>query len=88
MKVVILYRPQSEQARPVEEFLHEFQRLYPGKSIELRDIDTPAGTALVDLFDLTSQPAVLALKDDEQLVQSWVGLPLPLMNEVAYYVTS
>ena len=88
MKVLILYRPQSETARRVDEFVHEFQRLYPGKSIDVLDIDTAAGTTLVDLYDITSQPAVLALKDDRQLIQSWIGDQLPLMNEIAYYANA
>ena len=85
MKLLILYRPKSPQARKVEEFTHDFKRQYPDKSLELEDIDTRDGSATASLYDLMSQPAVLALKDDGQVVQSWVGDQMPMMNEIAYY---
>lgn len=84
MKVVILYRPNSEFSRKVEEYAHEFERT-KGKTIELLSLDTPEGTAMARLYDVTAYPAVMALRDDGQMMNYWQGSELPLMSEVAPY---
>ena len=38
MKVVVLYRPNSEFARPVEDFMREFEQVYPEHKLELVDV--------------------------------------------------
>ena len=84
MKTVILYRPQSEHARAVEEFAHDIERqqnIHP----QLLDVDTPGATALVDLYGITSYPAVIVTREDGQLIQLWAGDQLPLMQEVAAF---
>lgn len=82
MKVIILYRPNSEQARTVEEYARDISR-QQNIQPELLDIDTPEGSAMQSLYDITSQPAVVIKREDGQLVQYWVGEQLPLMQEVA-----
>jgi hypothetical protein len=88
MKVLALYRPASEHARAVEEFVREFQRRDPSRAIELVDLNTRDGAALATLYDVVQYPAILALSDDGQLQQWWQGEQLPLMNEVAAYATA
>jgi hypothetical protein len=85
MKIVVLYHPQSEFARSVEEYAHDFSR-NRGKSIELLSLETQEGAAMATLYDIVRYPAVLALKDDGQLLKNWEGEQLPLMNEVAAYL--
>lgn len=86
MKVVIFYRPKSEKARSVEGYIREFFRR-TGHKIEVIDIDSPEGVQKAELYDMVQQPAVLALADDGQLIQSWVGENLPLMDDVMGYIT-
>lgn len=86
MKVVILYRRQSEHGRAVEEFIHEFHRLHPGVVVEEKSLDTREGAELARLYDIMSPPGVLALRDDGSVLNSWQGEILPLMNDVASYV--
>jgi len=88
MKVLVLYRKRSEDAPRVESFLHDFQRFHPESKVVTEDLDTREGAATASLYDLPAQPAVLALRDDGQLIQSWGGDQLPLMNELAYYSNS
>ena len=45
MMVRLIYRPASEQARPAEEFWHEYQRR-TGRALATIDPDTPEGSAL------------------------------------------
>lgn len=85
MKAVILYKPESEFSRAVEEFVHEFRSRTPYE-IEVIDADTNEGTAMADLYDIMQNPTVLAIREDGQLVKSWSGVPLPLVNDVAGYL--
>ncbi|GAC1388302.1 MAG: hypothetical protein NVS1B7_3180 [Candidatus Saccharimonadales bacterium] len=88
MKVLVLYRQNSEYARKVEEFIHDYQRWHPGSTLEIQDMDTREGMAMATLYDIPSHPAILALRDDGGMIQTWHGDNLPLMSEVAYYANS
>lgn len=84
MKVVMLYRPNSEHARRAEEFVREFNRNYVNYKLELVDLNTRDGAATASLYDVMQYPAVLALTNDGQLLKEWEG-SFPLINEVSYY---
>ena len=81
MKATILYHPQSESARRVEEYVHDFERLH-STTIELVSLETKEGAELAKLYDIVQYPAVLAMRDDGELLQHWQGEQLPLMDEV------
>lgn len=85
MKVVVVYRPNSEHRRAVEEFMHEFSRRYIGQRLEVIDVDSRDGMAAVSLYDITSYPAILSLRDDGSVSMLWQGDQLPLLDEVAGY---
>lgn len=87
MKVIILYRPNSEYARSVEEFVQEF-KVRTGKDIQIIDVDSKEGAEKAKLYDTVQQPAVLVISDDGQLIKSWIGENLPLINEVSGYIVS
>ncbi len=84
MKVLMLYRPESEFARGAEEYVREFERR-TSKTIEKMDIDSPQGVNLQQVYQVMDHPAFLALSDDGGLLQAWSGRPLPLINEVSAY---
>jgi hypothetical protein len=87
VKLLILYRPNTEHEREVETFVHDFQRVHnPGKKLELLSMNTRDGVATASIYDILQFPAVLALADNGSVLQSWVGSPLPLMNDVAGYL--
>lgn len=86
MKAIVLYRPESEFSRAVEEFVHDF-RAKSSQTLQLVDIDTTEGAALAELHDVLENPAVLVLRDDGQPVKSWTGVPLPLINDVIGHLT-
>jgi hypothetical protein len=88
MKLVILYRPDSEHTRSVEEFVHEFERRVPGRKVEMISLNGREGVAMASLYDVVRYPAILATTDDGRLLQWWQGDQLPLMNEVAAYAQS
>jgi len=84
MKIIILYRPASEFARKVEEFAHDIER-QQGVHLDLVSLDTRDGAATASLYDVIQYPAILALRDNGDLLQCWSGDQFPLMNEVAAY---
>ncbi|HZM64099.1 MAG TPA: hypothetical protein VFB59_03120 [Candidatus Saccharimonadales bacterium] len=87
MKLVILYRPNSEHASEVEAFVRDFQRQFfeAGKKIEMISIDSREGVAKSELYGIMQFPCILAVENNGALINAWVGLPLPLMNDVAGY---
>ena len=88
MKVLILYRPKSEQTTNVETFIHDFKYRHDTGHLEVLDADSREGIAMATLYDVMSYPAILALRDDGSVLKSWEGEMLPLMDEVAYYTVS
>jgi hypothetical protein len=88
MRLLVIYRPNSEHSRGVESFVRDFKYQHtvsPGL-LDVMDVDTREGSAMASLYDILQYPAVLALTDDGQVVKSWEGSSMPLMNEVAGYV--
>lgn len=86
MRIVIIYRPKSDHARKVEEYIADFERFHPGENLETINIDSPEGASIAELYGIMDYPAVLALANDGQMQQQWVGVEkMPLMNDLAYY---
>jgi hypothetical protein len=86
MKVVILYRPNSEHATAVEAFVHDYQVRHTGAKLELVNLDERDGIALASLYDIMSYPAILVMAVDGTLMHLWQGSQLPLLDEVASYM--
>ena len=70
MKVVMLYRPNSEYSRRVEDFAHDLERQYQAR-IDLVSLDTRDGVSTASLYDIMQNPAVLVLGNDGQLIKEW-----------------
>lgn len=85
MKMLVIYRPKSEEASSVEMFIRDFQRAHEeiGRRIEIINVDSRDGAADLSLYDIMSHPAIMILTDDGRLAASWVGKQMPLMDEVA-----
>lgn len=91
MRLLVIYRPNSEYARAVEMFIHDFQRQHEGvgRRMEVLNVDSRDGMATMSLYDVMQHPALMVLADDGQLIHHWTGASLPLMDEVAsYFYTS
>ena len=82
MKLVVLYREQSDHARLVTEFVEMLSRRFPGKSAELIDIDTQTGAQMAATHGVMRYPAFLVTTYEGRLVNQWEGEPLPLIDEV------
>lgn len=88
MKVLILYRPNSEHGRQIEEFIHEYQARHQPDHLEVLSLDTREGSATATLYDIMQYPAILVLQTDGNVQKVWEGDQLPLMDEVAAYATN
>ena len=85
MKVIVLYRPNSEHARQIETFIQDYHNQHGNARLEVLDIDSREGSALASLYDIMRYPTILALANDGMVLKTWEGDALPLMDEVAYY---
>ncbi len=88
MKIVILYHPNSEHGRTIDDYVHEFGMRNPEVSFDALSVDTRAGANVATLYGVMQYPCMLALREDGSVAKDWQGLPLPLMNEVAYFTMS
>lgn len=90
MKVVVLYRPNSDHARDVETFVRDFQRQHDlgNSKVELVSVNTRDGAATASLYDILAYPAIMAIAEDGRVLNIWPGPQLPLMDEVASYMYS
>lgn len=80
----VIYRPNSEHSRIVEEYMHDFLHR-TGTELEVVNPDDRDGQSLCRAYDVVEYPTIIALSEDGQLQNSWRGLPLPTINEVSYY---
>ncbi|MEI7689799.1 MAG: hypothetical protein WCI79_02430 [Candidatus Saccharibacteria bacterium] len=85
MRILVVYKDNTDYARTVTEFLHDFER-QTGHSLETIDPETAAGTQFCATYDIVEYPTVIALSDDSVMQNMWRGLPLPTISEVSYYV--
>lgn len=85
MKVVVLYKTESEAARAVEDYLRDTAK-QTGHVLETIDPETKEGISLCETYDIVEYPTLLALSDDGQMQNMWAGLPLPTISEVSYYL--
>lgn len=85
MSVMVFSRENSEYARRVAEFLHDFERR-TRTSIDEMSPDSLRGAELSKLYGIVEYPTIIAITSDGQLRNMWRGLPLPTIDEVSYYV--
>ena len=85
MKVLILYRPNSEHGRIIEDFIRDYKNRHEEGKLEVMDIDSRDGSATATLYGIMQYPAILALRGDGSVLKYWEGTDLPMMDEVAYY---
>lgn len=90
MKVLILYKPNSEHSREVEEYIEELKRRSLGSptKIEILNANTRDGMAIASLYDIFSFPAIMVIRMDGGMQKLWQGVDLPLFDEVQAYAST
>jgi len=84
MRVVVVTKEETDYARSVTEFLHDFQR-QTGRELEVLNPETPDGISFCRAYDIVEYPSVIALADDGHMLNLWRGIPLPTISEVSFY---
>jgi hypothetical protein len=84
MRVVIVWKDYTDYAREVTDWTREFERR-TGRVLESLDPDTKEGEGCARVSDIVQYPTLIAVTDEGVEQKRWVGLPLPLMDEVSYY---
>ena len=89
MKVLILYRPNSDHGRSVEEFMDALKRRNDRIKIESVNIDSREGSAIASIHDIMQYPAVMVTQDNGSVHKIWMGSEVPpLLDEVIAYATA
>lgn len=85
MRVVVVTKDNTEYAREVSDYLRDFQA-QTGHTLEVLNPESSEGVMFTGTYDIMQFPTLIAIADDGQIQQTWVGTPLPTINEVSYYV--
>lgn len=85
MRVVVIFKEDTDYARQVLDYLRDFKR-ETGHELEQLNPESAAGISFCETYDILEYPTVVALSDGGELQNQWRGLPLPTISEVSYYV--
>jgi hypothetical protein len=85
MKTIVVYKDKSDHARAVIDFLRDFKSR-TGIELETIDPETPSGVSFCEAYDIVAYPTVISISEENIMQQMWVGVPLPTIMEVSYYV--
>jgi hypothetical protein len=85
MKVLVIYRPNSEHGRTTEEFVNDYKVRHQNTQVEVMNIDTREGSATATLYDVLQYPAILVLQTNGYVQKIWQGPELPRLDDVASY---
>ena len=85
MRIVVIYRDESDHAREVIDYLRDFER-QTGHELEVMDPESREGIDFCRVYDVVEYPTIIAISDGGQLQNMWRGRPLPTISEVSYYV--
>lgn len=85
MKVIILYKPNSEHDTPVQGYVREFT-YRTGKELNMIDAESREGISKANLYDIVRFPALVAMRDSGELIQAWPDFERwPTISELTYY---
>jgi len=85
MRVVIIWRDDTDYARTVIDWLRDFEAR-TGKMPESLSPDEPEGESLCRAYDVVEYPTIMALDVDGSLLQMWRGTEMPRISDVSYYL--
>lgn len=85
MKVVVVYKQESDYARAVSDWLREFHR-QTGKTVEEIDPETRSGEIFCRDYEIVEYPTFIAVDDEGRVHNVWRGTMLPTISEASYYV--
>ena len=85
MRVVCVFREGRDYSRTVTDWLEDF---YRRTGHEIETIDPDKEPDFCEAYDIMEHPTIMALGPNGEANTTWKGLPMPLFDEVAYYVNA
>lgn len=85
MRVAVIYKYESDHARPVLDYIRDLKR-QTGHDLEEIDPESREGIGFCQTYDIVEYPTLIALDDRGGMQHMWRGLPLPTISEVSYYL--
>lgn len=83
MRVVCVFKEGRDYSRTVTDWLEDLKRR-TGHEIEVIDPDKNSG--FCEAYEIIEYPTIIALGPSGETAAVWKGLPLPLFDEVTYYI--
>lgn len=84
MKVVVVYKENSDHARTVLDYLRDFKQR-TGRELSTLEPESLEGEQFCRVYDIVEYPTIIAIADDSTMQNTWRGLPLPTISELSYY---
>lgn len=85
VRILVIYKDNTDHARDVLTFLHDFEH-QTGHQLEVLDPETPEGVHICQTYDILRFPTIIATSDSGELQNQWIGLPLPTISELSFYI--
>ncbi|MBR3252760.1 hypothetical protein IKF84_01680 [Candidatus Saccharibacteria bacterium] len=85
MRVVCVFKEGRDYSRTVTDWLEDLRRR-TGHEIEI--IDPDKSPDFCEAYEIMEYPTIMALGPSGETAASWKGLPLPLFDEVTYYINA
>ena len=86
MRLVCVWRRESDYGRMVEEWLTEFERR-TGVEAESLNPDEPDGARFCRVYGVVEYPTLAVLKEEDGgMLSMWRGKILPTFDEVDYWM--
>lgn len=85
MRIIVVYKPFSDTAREVDEWIHEFEHR-TSQDLEILDPEMPDGEIFCTSRDIVEYPAIVVADTDGKTYETWTGTPLPVIDEVMGYI--
>ena len=84
MRVVVVYKDETDYARAVTDFLRDFER-QTGRKLETLNPESSEGELFCRAYDIVQYPTIIAVSDNAVMQNEWRGVPLPTISEVSFY---
>lgn len=84
MRIICVWRRESDYGRATEEWLTEFERR-TGREVESYDPDAAEGEDICRTYSVVEYPTILAVDNNGTALESWRGKDLPLFDQVNYW---
>ncbi len=82
MKIIAIWRDNTDYAREVGEWIDEMNRS-TGREIESIDPDTVMGEIFCSSHDIVQYPTICVIDESSKILRKWVG-KLPQFEEVSH----